>query len=323
PSTARGASASSKSLITNDRHTPKLIDIHHHITPPAYAAAMREHGFGSNIIFKPLLEWTLNESLEELEPGRGTTAITSLSGPGVWFGDAPAARRIARSCNEYAARLAVDYPGRFGCFATLPLPDVEGSLSEIAYALDILKVEGIGLKTSYDDKWLGHPAFDPIMEELNHRKAIVYTHPTLADCCKTILPALPPSLIEYGADTTRAIANLLVTKTVIRFPNIRFIFSHGGGTMPYLAQRFINSLDAQLPNGVIPELRRFYYDTAQAFHPATIAALTKLIPISQILFGTDFPYRTARTTWEALLNDGLKAEDLHLIANGNARRLLG
>jgi predicted TIM-barrel fold metal-dependent hydrolase len=154
------------------------------------------------------------------------TAITSITTPGVSFGDPVAARRLARECNEYAARLVVDFPGRFGVFAALPLPDIEGSLRETAYALDVLKADGVCMFTSYGDRWLGDPEFTPVMAELDRRKAVLYTHPTAPNCCRNLVPDVPAPIIEYGTDTTRTIASLVFSGTAARFPNIRFIFSH-------------------------------------------------------------------------------------------------
>src|SRR5262249_26471731 len=231
------------------------------------------------------------------------------------FGDSAAARRLARECNEYAAKLAADHPGRFGVFAAMPMPDVDGSLREIAYALDTLKADGVGLFTSYGDRWLGDPAFTPLMEELNRRKAVCYTHPTTANCCHNVLPGVPAPIIEYGTDTTRTIASLVFSGTATRFPDIRFIFSHAGGTMPFLTERFVRlplankEIAARLPNGVLPELRRFHYDVAQAANPMALASLLQLVPVSQVLFGTDFPFRTSIDHVRGLAGYGFSAGD--------------
>ena len=144
------------------------------------------------------------------------TSITSITTPGVWIGDNAQGRRVARECNDYAARLVVDYPGRFGMFAALPLPDIDASLREIEYGLDVLKADGICLFTSYRDKWLGDPAFEPVMAELNRRKAVVYTHPEAPLCCRNLIPGINEAVIEYGTDTTRAIARLLFSGTAQR-----------------------------------------------------------------------------------------------------------
>ena len=188
-----------------------------------------------------------------------------------------------------------DYPSRFGLFAAMPMPAIDATLREIEYAFDTLKSDGIGLFTSYGDKWLGNAAFVPVFEELNRRKALVFTHPTAANCCANLIAEVPPPMVEYGTDTTRAIASLLFTGTAGRFPDIRFIFSHAGGTAPYLTERFIRSernlkdRAQRFPKGVLYELKKFYYDVALTANPVPLAALLKLVPVSQVLFGTDFP----------------------------------
>ena len=145
---------------------------------------------------------------------------------------------LARACNEFGAKLVQAHPTRFGLFATLPLPDVDASLKEIAYAYDTLKADGIGLLTSYDDVWLGNKAFRPVMEELNRRKAVVAVHPTAANCCRNLeYGRLGPGSIEYGTDTTRAIIGVAFSGDATRFPEIRFIWSHAGGSLPFLAGR--------------------------------------------------------------------------------------
>ncbi|HEV8437670.1 MAG TPA: amidohydrolase family protein [Methylomirabilota bacterium] len=308
-----------------ERPTPaQRIDVHHHHAPPGFVAEITRRQTGQ----RPLMEWTPAKSIEDMDRAGVATSITSITQPGVWFGDAAAARRLARECNEYAARLVSDYPARFGMFAVVPTPDTDGSLAEIAYALDVLKADGIGLLTSYGDKWLGDLAFIPVMAELNRRKAVVYTHPTTANCCRNLVPDVPPSIIEWGTDTTRTIASLVFSGASVRFPDIQFIFSHGGGTMPFLTERFIRlplankELQARLPNGVAHELRRFHYDTAQAAHPMALASLLKLVPVSRVLFGTDFPFRTSEDHVKGLTEYGLSAADLRAIDRDNALRLL-
>ncbi len=304
--------------------TPHRIDVHHHLAPPRYIAELAP----KQILQPPTRNWTPARSLEDMDRAGVATAITSITTPGVWFGDSAATRRLARECNEYAARLVVDFPGRFGAFAAMPMPDVESSLREIAYALDTLKADGVGLFTSYGDKWLGDPAFTPVMEELNRRKALLYTHPTAATCCRNLVPDIPPPVIEYGTDTTRTIASLVFSGTAARFPDIRFIFSHAGGTMPFLTERFTRlplankELESRVPKGVVYELRKFHYDTAQAAHPMALASLLKLVPVSQVLFGTDFPFRNSEDHVKGLIDYGFNASDLRAIDRENTLRLL-
>src|SRR5262249_43437196 len=130
------------------------IDVHHHITPPPFLAFLKTVGQGTPVA------WTLEKSLEDMDRGGTTTGITSITSPGIWFGDVAGVRKVARDCNEYAAKIAVDHPGRFGIFATLPLPDIEGSVRETEYALDTLKADGVCMWTNYTgNKWLGDPIF--------------------------------------------------------------------------------------------------------------------------------------------------------------------
>ncbi len=303
--------------------TPHRIDVHHHHTPPPYVAAITAHNVPG-----PVRDWTPARSLDDMDRADVATAVMSITTPALRFLDDAGARTLARECNEYTARLVTDSRGRFGMFAVMPMPHVDATLEEIAYALDILKADGIGLLTSYGDKWLGDPAFAPVMDELNRRRAVVYTHPTTADCCGNLIPDVPESVIEWGTDTSRTIASVVFSGTAARCPDMKIIFSHGGGTMPFLTERYtrlplINrSLAPRVPNGVEYELKRFYYDTAQAAHPMALASLTRLVPTSQIVFGSDFPYRTAADHVKGLAAFGFSASDLQAIERENAARLL-
>jgi len=256
------------------------------------------------------------------------TSVLSVSSPGVWFGDVPEGRRLARIVNDYGAMAAKNHPGRFGLFAALPLPDIDGSLREIEYALDTLKADGIGLLTSYGDKWLGDAAFAPVWTELNRRNAVIYTHPTTAACCGNLHNDVPAVMIEWATDTTRTAASLLFSGTAARYPDIRWILSHGGGTMPFLLSRFVyqegtlQGKEAVLPKGLMYELKKFYYDTAQANSAPALAALLKVAPASQILFGTDYPFRTPAEVTGGLAAQRFPAKDLRAIERDNALRLL-
>ena len=160
---------------TQDRR-PSRVDVHHHFFPPEYRARLsqwaRSTGVGA-AVQKAQADWTVSRAVEEMDRTGLATAVLSTSTPGVWFGDPTEARRLARICNEFAARMAGDHPGRFGSFASVPMPDIDGTLAEIAYALDVLKADGIGMTTSFDAAWPGDPRFRPVFEELNRRKAVV------------------------------------------------------------------------------------------------------------------------------------------------------
>ncbi len=301
------------------------IDLHHHFAPPAWVAEVRG---------KPLLQpantrWTPEQSIEDLDRGGVAAAVVSITNPGLWFGDSEQSRRLARACNEYGARLVQDHPTRFGLFAALPLPDVDASLKEIAYAYDTLKTDGIGLYTNYGTKWLGDPSFRPVMEELNRRKAIVTVHPTAADCCRnlTYAPGVGPGTIEYGTDTTRAIIGVTFSGDAARFPDIRFIWSHAGGSAPFLAGRIdgaSGSAREALPGGFIAAAKRFYYDTAGASNRGALISLRELVGPSRIVFGTDAPSSgSVVPVLKALADTRLFDEaELQTVGRGNAVTLM-
>ncbi|HYL83668.1 MAG TPA: amidohydrolase family protein [Candidatus Angelobacter sp.] len=300
---------------------PFRIDTHHHFSVPKLIAEATAKG-----VTQPgLQDWTPQKSLDAMDKGGVATSILSISDPGVWFGDNAAARSLARECNDSAAKIMKDFPGRFGLFATLPMPDVEGSLRELEYALDTLKADGACLLSSYEGKYLGNPAFAPLMEELNRRKAVVFCHPFCAACgAQTTLSDGQNRGVEFVFDTTRTIVSLLSNATVAKCPDIKFIWSHGGGTVPYITSR-LNGVAQKLPNGLIPELQKFYYDTAQAFNPYTLPSFKKLVPASHILFGTDFPLgggQVAAVSKGLMDNGGFSESELRGIDRENALGLL-
>ena len=305
---------------------PHLIDVHHHILPPVYMAEARERVIaqGQGYLPSPVLQWTPENSLAEMDQNRVATAIVSISTPGIWFGDVPSARALARKCNEYSARLVRDRPRRFGFFAAVPLPDTEGSLREIAYALDVLKADGIGLMTSYGDKWTGDISYAPVFEELNRRKAVVYVHPTGPNCCRDLIPQVPYVMTELPHDTTRAVTSLLFSGTFARFRDIRFIFSHAGGTLPMVAGRIarqssaIKELAEKVPHGVEYELKKLYYEIAGSANRPAMSALMNLVPTPQILFGSDYPWGRTSANAAGLTSVGLSSADVRAIERENA-----
>ena len=299
------------------------IDVHSHVAPPSLLAALGAQRLGAN-----LATWTVEKSLADMDGAGLSTSMISIAPAGNPFGDPATAVRLTHECNEFIAKLVADHPGRFGLFAALPLPNVDASLTELAYAFDTLKADGIALFTNYGDKWLGDPAFNPVFEELNRRRAVVYTHPNTANCCGNLLPGIGEGIIEWGTDTTRAIARVVFGGAAARYPNVRLIFSHAGGTMPFLIERFVNlakapQFAAQFPEGFSGVAAKFYYDTAQTSNPAAMSALSKVVPVSQIVFGTDFPFRNAAEHVKGLKDCGVfSAGDLQAIDRQNALRLL-
>jgi predicted TIM-barrel fold metal-dependent hydrolase len=356
---AAGVAALFPRFNTEAQAGPRRIDVHHHFTPPAYleytkiyngpgVAAGRGAGRGAPTPAagrgaaqgSAFPGWTLEEDLDDMDKNGTATAILSLTLPGLWFGPQGATRKVVRQSNEFAAKLAADHKGRFGSFASIYPPDTEGALRELEYALDTLKADGIGLYSDYRDKWLGHESFNPVYEELNRRKSVVYVHPIEAACCMNLVPDVGDTIIEYGGDTTRTIASLIFSGSSTKYPDIRWIFSHAGGMMPYVIERFLtgttaelipgvitkgqgNNPPAKVPNGVLHELQKMYYDTAQASNPVAMRALRTVVPVTQIVYGTDYWYRTAGETGKGLTtNQVFSATELKMIDRGNVERIL-
>jgi predicted TIM-barrel fold metal-dependent hydrolase len=257
------------------------------------------------------------------------TAIGSVTSPGIWIGNNEEGRKNARDCNEYGAKLVQDFPGRFGMWGAIPLPDTDGSLREITYIYDTLKLDGIGLMTSYDNgKLLGHPNFAPVLEELNRRKAVIFVHPTIS-CCGMPIEHLNRVQIDFPTDTTRTITDLIYSGSLIRFPDIRWIFSHGGGTILMLTPRLSGGRltpeerAATIPNGFEHELQKLYYDIASvALSPIPMAAVLKGIPRDHLLFGSDIPFFTIERIATAANQFDVPAADLRKIQRENALQLL-
>lgn len=299
---------------------PGRIDVHHHYAPTFHRDALGTRRGNS------WPKWSPQMSIEDMDKSGIQTSVLSIIQPGTWFGNVEESRTLLRKLNDYGATLVRDHPGRFGLWAAIVPPDVDGSLKEIEYGLDTLKADGVCLFTSYATSYLGDPAFTPVYAELNRRKAIVYVHPTAPNCCQALVPGIPVGSIEYATDTTRSIAHLVFSGMVTKFPDIRWIFSHSGGTMPFLTGRFtrlaLERKPAHLPNGPMPEFRKFYYELAQGNTPGQIAALLKMVPVEQVMYGTDFPFRDGAEVNAGIADHGFTAADIASIERGTALKLL-
>jgi len=271
-----------------------LIDVHHHVLPEFYKDVQRQAGITGSA-YQAFPEWTAEKSLALMDETGTATSILSFTSPGIFFGDVAQTRALARQFNDWLAELVARHPKRFGAFAFLPLPDVDAALAEIARVFDDLKLDGICLLTSVDERYIGHPDFWPVYEELNRRKAVVFIHPCYPPGTEARGWDIPRMLIDYPFETTRVATNLIFNGVAEKLPDIKFILSHAGGTLPMLAHR-ISLFDKKTkqqgnyPKGALHYIARFYYDTALSGHAAPLDALAAFVPPSQILFGTDYPY---------------------------------
>ena len=257
--------------------------------------------------------------IEQMDRNGVATVAVSLTTPSVWFGNIEEARRLSRECNEYSARLARDYPGRIAVFAAIPLPDVEGSLKEIEYAFDVLKVDGIGILTSYDGEYPGNKAWAPVFDELNRRKAMVFSHPASPACCAQVVDGIPPAVEEFQFDSTRAITNLLFSGTLGRCPDIKFIFTHGGGALPMLAGRVARRSERKT---AMAEMQKLFFDTASITNASAMAGLLTLVKPTQVMFGSDYPILPFGPSIAQLRALNLHTEVLEAVERKSALALL-
>ena len=310
----------------------KVIDTHHHFYPPAYQKAWMDWEDARKLRhFTNQVTWTQDKAVEAMDKNGISAAVLSMpSTPGTWFNlDAAGAGKMARICNDYAAEMMRDHKGRFGLFATLSMIDIDATLKEVEYAFDTLKADGIGLQSNYGDKWLGNAVYQPVLQELNRRKAVVYVHPLVAACCAQLSVGAYSAVLEVPHDTTRTVTSLLLARRFTQFPDIKWLFSHAGGTIPMLAGRIEafyghstrGEKDAMTEESIAAQFRALHYDTANATSAPAMAALMKLVPTSQITFGSDYPYFPLNQI-ETLRKMGLPAADLTAIQSGNATRLV-
>jgi predicted TIM-barrel fold metal-dependent hydrolase len=286
------------------------IDVHQHILPDFYLDAMGDLVARENAALG-VPRWSPEWMLAHLEAWGIAAAVVSVSSPGVHRGDDRDARDLARRCNEYLAQLSA-WDRRIGAFAVLPLPDVDGALRELAYALDTLRFDGVALLTSYAGSNLGAPAFDDVFSELDRRHGVVLVHPTTPPSSAHVQLDIPGPVLEFVFDTTRAVANLIYSGTLERYPNVRIIVSHAGGAAPFLAWRIgagwmLPGVRQRAPQGAMAYLRHLYYDTALSAAAPALRALQQVADPSHILFGSDFPFAPEPVT--RMMIDGLASYD--------------
>lgn len=308
------------------------IDVHAHFLPQCYTDALAARGMTKLDGGMPIPAWSADAALKTMDKLEIETAIISLSSPSTHFlpvADKPA---LCRQVNLAGRALMTEHGDRFGFFASLPLPDISRALEEVAFAFDELQVDGVVLETNINGAYLGAPQFAPLFQELARRRAVVFLHPTSPACLDQLSLGRPAPLIEFPLDTTRTIVDLLYHRTIQNNPDIKFIIPHGGAALPALVARiaafanvpFIDPRPASEAE-VFETLARLYYDTALSAHPVALSALRRLAPLTQILFGSDWPFSpelgVARGIHQLVNENNLSADDLASIARKNAERL--
>ncbi len=308
------------------------IDVHAHFLPEVYARALGRAGLRTLDGGFPVPQWSAAAAIEMMDRQEIATAIVSLSSPSAHF--LPPAERptLVAEVNNAGAELVRSHPGRFGYFASLAMPDISASLAEIGRAFDELGADGVILQTNTDGTYLGSPAFAPILAELNRRKATLFLHPTSPACFEALGLGRPAPLLEFPLDTTRTIVDLLYARALQTNPDIKVIVPHGGAALPALIARI--AAFANLPiieprptseAEVFETLERLYYDVALSAHPVPFAALRRIAPITQILFGSDWPFTpeagVARNVHQLTQANGLSEGEARAIARNNAERV--
>ncbi len=298
----------------------KFVDVHAHYLPDFYASAMRQAGM-NDVDGMPMPVWSVDAAIEMMDDNSIATQMLSVSSPGLTFTSGEKARELARKMNDFAAGVIRDHAARFGAFTLVPLPDIDGALAEIEYALDTLKFSGVGLLSNYNGAYLGDPVFDPVFAELHRRKAVVFVHPTKPPNFAALNVGLPAPLIEYPFDSTRMAANLIRTGTLTRYPGIKLIVAHGGGTIPYLYPRLLTALGSEGGN-IFPS---FYYDMTATAMPGQTQVLRDVVDTGNLLMGFDFPFMdpsTAKLMVSGLNLGKFSASQMRGIEQANAYNLL-
>ena len=271
------------------------VDIHHHVIPDFYRAATEIGGRSVGGVLPA--RWTEANALSFMDEAGIDVAITSISAPGVHLGDHVQARDLARRCNDVTAELIRDRPDRFGGFAILPLPDIAAALDELTRAFDELELDGVVLMTNAAGAYLGDPRYAPLFEELQRRRAVVFVHPTVSPDASAHGFGFPDSLLDFPVDTARTVAHMHYRGVFGRTPDVRYVLSHAGGVLPYLAHRFaiVDAMqvvpDADGIRGMAADaFRRLYWDTALAWSDPILRMLRVVVGMNRVVYGSDYPY---------------------------------
>ena len=288
--------------------SPPAVDVHAHFLPRSYREALERAGVEHPDGFPFVPRWSAESALALMDEVGIGTALLSISSPGLSFVTGHERSSLARAVNEDGAAAVRDHSDRFGLFASLPLPDVDAALEEIAHASQALHADGFVLMTNYDGVYLGDGRLEPVMDELNRRGAVVALHPTSPPGSEAVALGRSRPLIEFIFDTTRAVVNLILTGTLERHARLKVIVPHVGSALPSIADR-VNGF-AKLPSTENPlqkidvygTLARLHYDVAGAPLPHALPGLLAIASAEQLLYASDTPF-----TPPALIQAGARA----------------
>lgn len=284
------------------------VDLHQHVLPPDYVTALQRRGI-DQAGGRALPAWSAEQAIAMMDSRSIATGLLSVSAPGVHLGDDGEAARLAGAVNDHCAELVKDRPDRFGFFASVPLPDLDGALTHATRALDHLGADGVVLLANNHGRYLGDPAFDPLMTELDRRRAVVFVHP--AELPGGAVEGIAPFAADFLLDTTRAAYNLVLHDIPRRFPNITVILAHAGGFLPYAAHRVTAALIAETgrePAALLEELASFHFDTALSASPTALPSLLAFAAPGHVHFGSDWPFAPEPAV--SYFTDQLDAYDL-------------
>ncbi|MBC2592441.1 amidohydrolase family protein [Rhodococcus aetherivorans] len=302
--------------MTRDR-----IDTHQHYIPAPYRREMEANHRSAG--GWPTPNWSVEGAIALMDTEEIATGILSVSAPGTHFGNDAQARDLSREVNEFGAEIVKDRPDRFGLFASLPLPDVDGALAEVAYAFDKLDADGVVLMSNVHGTYLGDPRYEPLWAELNERKAVVFIHPDAPPI--EMLDGMPSPLLDFPFDTTRTAVHMVAMGVMKRHSKMKVILSHGGGFLPYAAYRFTGAAafhEGITPEGILEDLRKFYFDTALSSTPASLPSLTAFADPTHITYGSDYPFAPSTRQFNEMLDHSELDEATKAAINrGNAELL--
>lgn len=297
------------------------IDTHQHYIPGFYRDTMEANDQSAG--GWPTPAWSVDGALALMDAEEIATGIVSVSSPGTHFGDNEPARALARKVNEFGAELVKDRPDRFGLFASLPLPDVDGAIAEAAYACDELHADGVVLMSNVRGKYLGDADYEPLWAELEARGTVVFIHPDAPPM--RMLDGMPSPLLGFPCDTTRTAVHMVAKGVLQRHPDLTVILSHAGGFLPYAAFRFAGAAafnEGVTPESIMADLRKFYFDTALSSSPVALPSLTAFADPTHITFGSDYPFAPAVRQFDDMLDaSALDDATKQRINRGNAERL--